>query len=104
MRRSHPANAAGDWYVEDECCLTCAVPVTIAPTLFRWVRSAGVDGTDTESCVVARQPNTEAEVDQMVEVAYFAEVECVRYKGMAERVRAKLRNRASHAMDIPDPD
>jgi hypothetical protein len=54
--------------------------------------------------VVARQPKTEAEVDQMVEAAHFAELECVRYKGLEESVRAKLRNRASHAMDMPDPD
>jgi hypothetical protein len=104
MRRPHPANAAGDWYVEDGCCTACAVPITVAPSLFRWVHSPCADGTDTESCVVARQPKTEAEVDQMVEAAHFAELECVRYKGLEESVRAKLRNRASHAMDMPDPD
>lgn len=101
MRPSYPENVPGDWYVEKDCCIICAVPVTVAPRLFDW---AVVEQTgEPTHCFVARQPRGAAEEAQMVEAAWGAEVECIRYKGIEERVRAKLRARgAGSAIDDPN--
>ena len=36
MGVSYTKNVAGDFYVEDGCCITCGVPTGIAPDIFEY--------------------------------------------------------------------
>ena len=75
--RPHPANVAGDFYVEDGCCTMCEVPFAEAPTLF----GACQDPQGYPHCYVKRQPDTAGELDQMVLAIRHAEFPCIRYRG-----------------------
>lgn len=72
----HPANAPGDFYVEDGCCITCGVPLEEAPDVFAWA------GEPNEShCVVANQPKTGSAVDRTLNAMWSGEIQCIRYRG-----------------------
>ena len=72
----HPANAPGDFYVEDGCCITCGVPLEEAPDVFVWA------GEPEEShCVVANQPKTGSAVDRTLNAMWSGEIQCIRYRG-----------------------
>lgn len=73
MSEPHSKNAPGDFYVENGCCMFCAVPSDIAPNLFAW------DGE--RHCYVARQPANDAETNQMLRAIRSAELGCIRYRG-----------------------
>jgi hypothetical protein len=81
---AHKANAPGDFYVKEGCCLTCAVPHTVAPDLFAWS-----DGRHTQ-CVVCKQPSTPEEFDRMVEAFQVSDLDCIRYKGSDRVIRLRL--------------
>jgi ferredoxin len=74
MAEAHPENVAGPFYVEDGCCISCGVPVDAAPDIFDWASS-------DISCVVKRQPVTQAELDRTMIAISRAEVDCIRYRG-----------------------
>lgn len=100
-RTPFPQNVPGDWYVEDGCCITCAVPMVVAPDLFSW--AIGPDGHEVLHCFVSRQPRGEPELDRMLGAAREADAGCIRYRGFDARVRARLRAcNAEHAIDGPD--
>ena len=78
---AHSENAPGDFYVEDGCCLTCAVPFTVAPDLFAWTKEG------CEQCIVCKQPRTPGEMDRMLLALKVADVGCIRYKEPTARFR-----------------
>jgi hypothetical protein len=79
----HPANVPGDFYVEDGCCTMCEVPFSEAHDLF------GISRYPIH-CFVKRQPETPAEVDQMVRAIQFAELKCIRYRGTDRLLQLRL--------------
>jgi len=92
----HPSNARGDFYVEDGCCLTCAVPFDIAPDLFAWVEGEG-------QCYVKKQPATPAELDRMLAAIAAAEAQCIRYKGRERAIGIRLAQTGDGAVcDAPE--
>jgi glyoxylase-like metal-dependent hydrolase (beta-lactamase superfamily II) len=62
LQERHPANAAGEWYV-DERCINCDVSRQIAPDLF---------GEEDGQAVVVRQPAN----DEEVQAAWRAALAC----------------------------
>ena len=84
--KPHPANAAGDFYVEDGCCTMCLVPFSEAPTLF----GACQGPRGYQHCYVKRQPETPPELDQMVSAICCAELECIRYRGTDKIILERL--------------
>ena len=72
MTKPHPKNVPGDFYVEDGCCIACAVPMSEAPEFFEF---------DDDHCYVKRQPQTPAEFDTMLDALRVQEVDCIHYKG-----------------------
>ncbi len=62
----------GDFYVEAECCMSCGIPVDIAPDIFAF---------DDRHCFVKRQPVQPDEIDRTLEVMNSQEVGCIRYAG-----------------------
>ena len=88
MAEAHRENVAGPFYVEDGCCLSCGVPVDAAPDIFDWA-------TGDISCVVKRQPVTEAELDRTMIAMASAEVDSIRYRGDDPAVLLRIA-RAGH--------
>jgi ferredoxin len=78
----HPANAPGDFYVEDGCCTSCGMPFTVAPDLF----TALEDG----HCFVSKQPTNQAEVHRMTQAFAVQDMGCIRYKGTNRIIKIKL--------------
>jgi hypothetical protein len=100
-RIPHPANAPGDFYVEDRCCTMCAVPFVEAPKLFgRHEESEGY-----QHCFVKRQPQTRIELEQMVSAVSCAELNCIRYRGHDPLVLSRLYDaNALEICDNPSPE
>jgi hypothetical protein len=79
-------SAAGDWYVQTECCLDCGLPASINPTVFENNEEEGF-------CFMKKQPDTTIENELMLEVAESADLECIRYKGKCQKTIQKLQER-----------
>lgn len=79
----HPLNVLGDFYVQNQCCMICDLPLGVAPELFAW------DNKENPShCYVCKQPETPKQIDAMLEAIKFADVQCIRYRGQdAEIIR-----------------
>lgn len=64
-------------YVDTRCCITCGVPVHLAPDVFAW-------GTDT--CYVKRQPSGASELRRVLRVFRSQELDCIRYAGTNPKI------------------
>ena len=82
--KPHPLNVIGDFYVEDGCCTACDVPQTEAPDLF------GMTSEPYYHCYVKRQPESEAEHDQMLSAIACAELQCIHYRGNDPAIISRL--------------
>jgi hypothetical protein len=78
----HRLNAPGDFYVEDSCCLSCALPFSEAPGLFKW------DGEG--QCYIGKQPENSVELEQMLSALSVAEAACIRYRGKQRVIQIRL--------------
>ena len=81
-RTPHPANAPGDFYVEDGCCTSCGVMHTEAADLLGWAPD--------DHCHVRKQPVTLADLDRMFDAIAVAEMDCIRYKGSNRAIQIRL--------------
>jgi len=72
MIKRYSKNVDGDFYVEDQCCISCGVPTDIAPDIFKW---------DDRHCFVKKQPVTADEMTRTFEVIQSADAACIRYGG-----------------------
>lgn len=86
--KPHPLNVPGDFYVEDNCCTSCGVPQSVAPTLFP------IMDESFQHCYVSKQPSTEAELAQMLDAIRGAELACIRYRGPNLEIRVRIRTMA----------
>ena len=86
MTEPYPKNVDGPFYIENNCCITCGVPVEIAPELFSWDDDAEHPG----HCYVSRQPRGGKEVDLVFEVLRHSEINCLRYRGRKLLMLARL--------------
>ncbi|HEX7027058.1 MAG TPA: hypothetical protein VF268_07435 [Gammaproteobacteria bacterium] len=91
-RIPHKLNAPGDFYVEDGCCVSCGIPESEAPELFAWEETDNEfhKGHKSYHCYVCRQPKTEAEIDKMISIMSYQELDCIRYKGNDSRTLEKI--------------
>jgi len=81
MITRYPKNVPGDFYVEEGCCLTCAVPMTEAPEFFKM---------DDEQCYVIKQPANVEETDYLLDAIATQEVGCIRYAGNDKAVIMRM--------------
>lgn len=84
--KPHAQNVPGDYYVEDGCCITCGVPLDIAPEFLRFCGEAG----GNSHCYVHCQPKTAGEHALMATAMKAADVGCIRYRGSDALVRRRL--------------
>lgn len=82
----HPANVPGDFYVVDGCCTMCEMPFVEAPGLFGTVQ----DPKGYQHCHVKKQPETPAELEQMLSAIRCAELMCIRYRGTDRLLQFRL--------------
>ncbi|OAI51273.1 hypothetical protein AYO44_05070 [Planctomycetaceae bacterium SCGC AG-212-F19] len=82
----HPANTAGDFYVEDGCCTMCEVPFVEAPGLF----GVSKDEQGYPHCYVQRQPATSEQLAGMISAIRCSEVQCIRYRGSDRVIQLQL--------------
>ena len=81
-RKPHPLNVPGRFYVEDGCCVTCAIPFVKTSDLFAWAPDEdGVPG----QCYVKRQPTTDDELERMRWTLAHQELDCIRDGGLPPR-------------------
>jgi ferredoxin len=84
--KRHPLNCDGLFYVENQCCITCDLPRTLAPDMFRY--------TDKKDhCYVYRQPATDEELQRMIQAMEGAEVLCVRCRSRDKSLLRILKGR-----------
>jgi hypothetical protein len=81
----HPANVPGPFYVQDGCCITCGVWEFEAPDLLAWIPGEN-------HCYVQRQPQTDAEFEQMKRAMEVGEVDCIRVHACKPEWLERLRD------------
>lgn len=79
-------NVPGPFYVQADCCITCGVPVELAPEMFMWENP----DAPHPSCFVYRQPETLTELVKMVDVMGQTEMDCIRFRGDYPEMRHLL--------------
>jgi hypothetical protein len=84
--KPHPSNVSGDYFVEDQCCMMCEVPLLTAPDLFEVSLSPMGDA----HCFVKKQPETAEEQARMLLAIRRAEAGCIRYRGRQRAVQEIL--------------
>ena len=68
---AHPLNCDGPFYVENQCCLFCDLPMTLAPDMFKYTE-------DRSHCYVYQQPQSDEQLQRMIEVMDSADLVCIR--------------------------
>ena len=76
--KPHPLNAPGRFYVEDGCCLTCAIPFIKTPDLFAW---ANDEDPRLRQCYVRKQPESADELARMRWTLKHQELDCIQDTG-----------------------
>lgn len=103
-RRGRYADSVeGPFYVAADECITCALPPETAPDCIQWdedFRTAGCQGCP-EHCRVVRQPETEPELELMLEAVHGSCVSAIRYCGTDAYTLARLRGMGcAHVCDV----
>lgn len=79
-----PTSAPGDFYVENECCISCGVPQIVAPDLIGWANdNRGV-------CYWKKQPETPEELHQAFAIFDGQEAGCHRYAGLNPEIQRRV--------------
>lgn len=82
--KPHPLNVEGDFYVENECCITCDLPRALAPDMFKYT-------SEKDHCYVYNQPQTEDQMIRMIQAMKGAEVLCVRCRSRDKAILRMLK-------------
>ncbi len=93
----YPKNAAGQFYVENGCCIFCKQPHVQAPELM---------GFDEEAlhCFFERQPETEEEAYHAIRAVWGSCAGCLRYGGNDPTIlRRLIEIGEADACDYPGP-
>src|SRR5215813_10850867 len=77
-------NAPGDFYVEDQMCISCAAPESEAPDLMSH------DESNVYHCYFKRQPQTPDEMERAIRAVNVGCCGAVRYRGKDPSILAKL--------------
>jgi hypothetical protein len=79
-----PTSVPGDFYVENQCCVFCGVPLVVAPDLVEWT-----DDTKTH-CRWKKQPSTDGELQQAFAIFDAQELGCHRYAGRDPAIQRRI--------------
>jgi hypothetical protein len=93
----HHLNVPGDFYVENECCMACGVPESIAPALI------GATEEAIWHCYWKKQPNTDEEIKQAIDILHAQDLGCHRYAGSDPKILKQLPRECCDAFSDPPP-
>ena len=88
----YPDSLPGPFYVAADSCIICALPPETAPANITWddaYQSSGCEGCP-EHCRVSKQPETDDELNLMIEAAYGSCVSAIRYCGTDDYTLRRL--------------
>ncbi len=85
---AYPKNAPGPFYVENQECMICGVPHTVAPDLMAWDTDAE---NRPEHCYFKKQPTTPEEFSQAIEAIKSSCCGALSYKGSDPEIIKQLR-------------
>jgi hypothetical protein len=96
MIKAYPANAPGDFYVQNDECITCRAPESVAPDLIGFFEDPS--GTNARShCYFKKQPQTVGEIDRAVKAVYANCCGSYRYAGSNRDIKKKLKKAGCQA-------
>lgn len=84
IKERYPENAAGDFYVVNEACITCGAPQAAAPDLIDHSKLA------YEHCYFKKQPATADELDSAITAMQLSCIAGIRYRGKDKVILNKL--------------
>jgi len=88
--RAYPQNAPGPFYVQDDECIICRAPESVAPDLIGFYEDPS--GTSARShCYFKKQPQTPGEIDRAVKAVSANCCGSYRYSGSDREVKKKLK-------------
>jgi hypothetical protein len=95
----YPKNAPGDFYVENNHCITCEAPYHEAPDLMAH------DEGDYPHCYFKKQPETPAEVERAIMACCVSCVVAVRYAGKNPKILKRFQELGGEeSCDVLSPD
>jgi hypothetical protein len=83
----YPKNAPGPFYTENESCMSCDAPVTIAADLMAYD-----EGQSGQHCYFKRQPQTPEETERAIMAGVVSCIEAVRYAGHDQAILERFRH------------
>jgi hypothetical protein len=96
--RPHPKNAPGGFYVVDRECISCGVPLHMAPELIEWEKDSEVR---PNHCYFHKQPETALELIHAVKAVEGSCCGAVRYRGSDSEIIKKLKDAGcKNAIDL----
>jgi hypothetical protein len=87
IKRNHerfPENSEGDFYVENQVCITCRAPEAEAPDLINHSKS------EYGHCYFKKQPETPEELDRAISAMQVSCISGIRYGGNNELILKRL--------------
>ncbi|WP_145856003.1 ferredoxin [Pedobacter suwonensis] len=80
----YPENSAGDFYVENEVCITCGAPEAEAPDLIEHSKN------EYGHCYFKKQPTTVDELDRAINAMLVSCISSIRYCGKDKAILKRL--------------
>ena len=79
--KAYPENAPGPFYVEDDLCILCGIPESVAPNLVSMSRN---------HCYFRKQPQSDVELEQAIQAVESCCCGAYRYRGTDPKVIERL--------------
>ncbi|HST12130.1 MAG TPA: hypothetical protein VLL05_17275 [Terriglobales bacterium] len=87
--QTYPENAPGPFYVQNDYCITCRAPESVAPDLIGFYEDPSGTGR-RRHCYFKKQPQTPEETDRAVKAVWANCCGSYRYAGTDSDVQKKL--------------
>jgi hypothetical protein len=88
--KSYPENAPGDFYVEEDLCITCRCPESVAPDLIGFYEDPSQTGRESH-CYFKKQPQTAEEMYRTIQAMVHSCCGAYHYAGSSPEVKQALR-------------
>lgn len=85
-KERYPENSKGDFYVENQACITYAAPESVAPDLIEHSK------LEHGHCYFKRQPKTEDKLNRAISAMQVSCIAGIRYGGQDQTILKRLSN------------
>ncbi len=84
IKERYPENSKGDFYVENQVCITCGAPEAEAPDLIEHSK------LEYGHCYFKKQPTTADELDRAISAMQVSCISGIRYGGKDQAILKRL--------------